>query len=570
MISMKNLKLTAILSIAVVVALIISAFPPIATADEPQWQAKDVQVVHVYDGHAKTQPSEGVTAAAAGDDLLIALNDKAPWSDVVLSERFPFDLRGVVRADLAAITNGDTTVQVACWDAAGNQLDPVDIFRGIREPGVFEMQLLAYRSAFPPETKDISFRIWIGGKPGAEARYHSLAYGVSTSAVVPPPPAPMADKYEPAKEGTWNLPGEPPFVMAHYVDWFSLEKRLAGKAWDHWSREGPHGHDPANYRPDGLRDIASVVYPLIGPYDTSSRNVARYHLATMHAAGISGIIVDWYGKGSDSDECLPVLLDEAERLGMRVGICFEEKVPCAWSNPKSRAEMLSNAVNDLTYLVNTWAKHPAYLKRNGHPFVMQFNSWGTGRLGPAHLTPDEDRQLLEALPERIELCRQNLDANYHPPVQAGYMWWDGGDRPRKFAQDAAALRDKGRLEFFMSMLGVGFNDTGVWGWGEGPRVSKNYGMDVLRHTETMATDGAPELIQCVTWNDFNEGTCFEPTLQHGFDFIDEVERFIGKLHGRPVNLEDNREPYREYIKTCSDRERQELPKVGPAVLAPKQ
>ena len=48
---------------------------------------------------------------------------------------------------------------------------------------------------------------------------------------------------------------------------------------------------------------------------------------------------------------MPVLLDEAQRLGMRVGICFEEKLPCVWWNPKSREEMLSNSVTYLSYVM---------------------------------------------------------------------------------------------------------------------------------------------------------------------------------------------------------------------------
>jgi len=526
-----------------------------------QWQAKDVRLVHLYDNHAQVKVSDGLTVMADGSDLAITLGSRAPWSDVMLTERCPFDPRGVLRVDVADIKGGDTSVQVVCWDDAGNNLQMFDIFRAINKPGIYEMPLAAYRSVFPDATRQISFRLVIGGRSGAQARYRSVAYGISTTAVVPPAVRTI-EKYEPAKAGTWNMPGEPPFVIAHYLAWFSLEKRLGDKgAWDHWFREGPHGHDPVNRRADGLRDIASVEYPLIGTYDSSSHAVVRYHLATMKAAGISGLIVDWYGEGSDSDACMPVLLDEAQKLGMRVTVCFEEKVPCVWHNPKTRAEMLSNCVNDLTYFLKQYGNHPALLKRNGRPFIMQFNSWGTNELGPAHLTPDEDQQLLEKLPVKVHFCRQNLDEAYHPPVQAAYMWWTEGDRPRQFAQDCAALREKGRLEFFMSMLGVGFNDTGVWGWGDGPRVSKMNDLPALQYTESMATDGAPELIQCVTWNDFNEGTCFEPTLEHGFSFVDEVERFVNKLHGRPLNLEDNREPFREYVKTCSDRQRQELPKV---------
>jgi hypothetical protein len=63
----------------------------------------------------------------------------------------------------------------------------------------------------------------------------------------------------------------------------------------------------------------------------------------------------------------------------------------------------------------------------------------------------------------------------------------------------------------------------------------------------------------VTWNDFNESTCFEPTVQHGFAFLDALEQGWGEKTGRPVNLADNREPLEQYQRDCSDPERAEIP-----------
>src|SRR5690242_13208583 len=87
-----------------------------------------------------------------------------------------------------------------------------------------------------------------------------------------------------ASQGHWNLPGSPPYLIAHYMPWYSTRN------WTHWkwSGGGP-SHDPNHTLPDGRRDIASVQYPLIGPYDSSSPAVIRYHLATPPAPGISAV-----------------------------------------------------------------------------------------------------------------------------------------------------------------------------------------------------------------------------------------------------------------------------------------
>jgi hypothetical protein len=66
-------------------------------------------------------------------------------------------------------------------------------------------------------------------------------------------------------------------------------------------------------------------------------------------------------------------------------------------------------------------------------------------------------------------------------------------------------------------------------------------------------------VQLVTWNDYNEATCFEPTVEHGYEFLDATEKWWGDVTGRPVDLNDNREPLKEYFKSCSDVEKAEIP-----------
>jgi hypothetical protein len=63
----------------------------------------------------------------------------------------------------------------------------------------------------------------------------------------------------------------------------------------------------------------------------------------------------------------------------------------------------------------------------------------------------------------------------------------------------------------------------------------------------------------VTWNDYNEATCFEPTVQHGYEFLDATEKWWGQVTGRPVNLDDNRAALKAYIKSCSAAEKVEIP-----------
>lgn len=168
--------------------------------------------------------------------------------------------------------------------------------------------------------------------------------------------------------------------------------------------------------------------------------------------------------------------------------------------------------------------------------------------------------MLAALPASVCYARQNLDEKHHPPIEGAYVWWTEDEGYlRDIAQRAAKLREAGRLDFFMTTVGPGFDDTGVFGWGNGPRKSADYGPAVLERTFDIAVQHEPELIQIVTWNDFNEATAVEPTVERGYALLDALETMWGKRFGRPANLDDNRVPYREYVRTCSDAERPLLP-----------
>lgn len=361
----------------------------------------------------------------------------------------------------------------------------------------------------------------------------------------------------------WNLPGKAPHLIAHYVPWFGIEKTKADQErdWSHWKWDGNGPkHNPEHRRPDGLRDIASVYYPLIGTYRSTSRAVVRYHLKTAKAAGIQGLILDWNGRGDYTDRNVPLVLDEAARAGMKIAICYEEKLNFVWRDFKTREEAIANAAEDIRYIVTRYGSHPAYLKRNNEPLIIQFDGWGQGKLGEQLFSPKELQRILESQPVRVAYCRQGLTPPYHPGIPGAFFWWSPNpDQITGFANEARRLIDSGKLRFFANSICPGFDDSGVWGWGGGARVTPRAGLSLLRGTFDLAFTGNPEFIQIVTWNDFNEGTVIEPTRENGFQYLDALATWWGRKSGSPVDLDAIRAPFLEYAKTCSAAERAELP-----------
>lgn len=366
--------------------------------------------------------------------------------------------------------------------------------------------------------------------------------------------------------GAWNLPGPAPHLITHYMPWFASPADAGGNGdgWQHWNWEAEQArHDPNQKLADGRRDIASVYYPLIGPYSSTDRAVIRYHLATMKAAGIQGLFIDWQTPGSAMDKPIPAILDEAQKLGLKVAICYEEKTDFVWPevrHPRSRADIVANTVSDLKYILSNYAHRPAYMTRNGSPVLFQFNGSGTGKFGDNYFTPAEWDQIMAQLPEKFVFGRQGLEPEYSSSAQFRFIWCVF--RPEQADQFAAAARrmvDAGQAQFFMNSICPGFDDTGVWGWGGGPRVTPRRGTAALMETFQHALSGKPEIVQIVTWNDFNEGTVIEPTRDFGFQYLDAIATWYAQVTGRTADLASIRRPFLEYAKSCTSAQRANLP-----------
>ena len=366
------------------------------------------------------------------------------------------------------------------------------------------------------------------------------------------------------RETLYNLPGNPPHLLAHYLPWFE-DGRVGGTAqpWDHWRWSSERAnHDPERRRPDGLRDIAAVHYPLIGPYSSGDPAVVRYHCELAAAAGIEGFVVLWYGPGSPTDARVPLILEEAGRSGLKVALCYEEKLNWPpYRNPTKRQAMMDSAVADLRYLIERYADHPAYLRRQGQPVVYQFNYWGTDRLGQRTFSPAEWEKMLAALGRPLCYLRQNFDPAQHPRLAGTFHWWvtDPGVLQKHQSQVIEALAN-GRLLLHAGFIAPGFDDSGTDSWGSGNRrfQSRN-GTATLRETFEPALVGNPEMVQIVTWNDFNEGTEVEPTTAEGFSMLEEIGRWWAGLKGRQFDSAALSSALRSYLESLPPDRRADTP-----------
>ena len=93
----------------------------------------------------------------------------------------------------------------------------------------------------------------------------------------------------------------PPQILAHVMPWYAA-KPISGVWGWHWTM---NHFDPERIT-NGRREIASALYPVIGPYDSSDTSVLEYHLLLMKLAGTDGIII-WKMLGSRDNKGIRIV-----------------------------------------------------------------------------------------------------------------------------------------------------------------------------------------------------------------------------------------------------------------------
>ena len=358
----------------------------------------------------------------------------------------------------------------------------------------------------------------------------ALALGGCTLVFSPEEGTPMSSEFNPTGQ----------VVVAHYFTWFKTpDVGGSWKNWD-WKGNGPQ-HDPEKFLSSGRRDIASVFYPLIGPYDSSRPEVIEYHMLSAKAAGIDGFLLDWYGIPSDEDKYMPVLLDTAQNIGFKIGICFEDKAMFGYHyNARTREEAVQNAIANLDHILATHAQHPAYLRVDGLPVVVNF-SWTepTDSVQAQGFSAAEYTRILSEVRRKnpvhfIHDFHCHTKESYWDAVDNVYPWLDvNGECLDRFYATIQQRKTDGKIPYLTSLVYAGFDNTGVWGWGDGPFVTPREDGRFYERSWEKALSNDIRLVQIATWNDFGEGAVIEPTVEFKYQYLQLTARYAAKLKGIP-------------------------------------
>lgn len=317
-------------------------------------------------------------------------------------------------------------------------------------------------------------------------------------------------------------------VYMHYMPWFETPDTLGGDNWGyHWKLANKN---PNIVDEQGRRQIASHYYPKIGPYASRDPHVIEYHLLLMKYSGVDGLLIDWYGvQGSNGDignllTSSNAVVDRVDDFGLSFGVVLEDRF----------ARNVGDVKANLAYLRDNYFNKPAYIRSgpDGDPLLMVF--------GP--ITLQHHSQWTEAFaetgvdPEFLPLWYESADAGANADGEFAWIYEDAGQdnfaaHVRNFYLNRApGLRTAAGVAF------PGFNDYYQEG-GVGQVVPFDIPHDngqTLAATLALAQQyrSRIDMLQLATWNDFGEGTIFEPTVEAGFAYLEQLQQFTGVAYGK--------------------------------------
>jgi len=336
-------------------------------------------------------------------------------------------------------------------------------------------------------------------------------------------------------------------VLTTYIDTWANPS--TSRYWARWNWDACGVvHDPNYVYPNGKHDIASVYYPLIGPYDSSDESVIEYHIRLAQASGIDVFVVDWYGTRNFYD--FPAqnrkfinILRIAESMNFGIAVDYDATKFYLGEPGQSiskalipdRSEALQAIHEDLAYVIKQFGGSPSYLKFNGKPVIFAFSNYD--------LEPPKWGDIFGSL------RKQGLDAFYvdmqgntkYYPYFQGFFPWIWADAIAKGQTDSVSYINDAeqRLDAFARYrsvswgLGVwpGFDDTGVGGWCYDRGILKigRAGGALYNQTWKAALRGAPSWIFIITFNDWSEGTIIEPSREFGYQYLYSTAYFASQF-----------------------------------------
>jgi hypothetical protein len=326
-------------------------------------------------------------------------------------------------------------------------------------------------------------------------------------------------------------------VYMHYMPWFDTPEVLGGNNWGyHWKMQNKN---PNIVDATGKRQIASHYYPKIGAYQSSDADVIEYHMLLMKYSGVDGVMIDWYGvQGANGDVNLLLnnsnaIVNKVDDFGLDFSVVLEDRFS-KFGTCENCAPDINKAKANVAYLKNNYFNRPEYIRLNAN------NDPLLGVFGP--ITFNQESQWTEILAEAGEdvdfmtLWYEKHEAGVNADGEYAWIYEDGAQNNHLTHQSnfyrfrAPTLNTAGGVAY------PGFDDYYVQG-GVGDiipfDIPHNGGQTLDQVLDVVSQNtNRMDFLQLATFNDFGEGTMFEPTIETGYSYLTRIQEFTGVSYGQ--------------------------------------
>lgn len=310
-------------------------------------------------------------------------------------------------------------------------------------------------------------------------------------------------------------------TISFYYNWYgNTETDGENLHWKHGIAPTPGQDEDAGYIPGTTDNIACNFYPELGLYSSNSRETIKKHM-DMHVRAKAGVLsVTWWGEADYKNPSVPIILDEAEKAGLK--ICFHIE-----PYPNRNAETF---LQNIKYIVDNFGRHPAFYTTKGKPMFFVYDSYLIENEEWARLF-DKDGDLsvrgtgydgiyigLALKKESLkDISQSHFDGFYTYFASTGFT--EGSDPASwKYMQEWATDNNK----IFIPSVGPGYIDTRIRPWNTSTTRDREDGKYYDNMYKAAIECGAP-YISITSFNEWHEGTQIEPAIPfkgNAFEYLD--------------------------------------------------
>ena len=329
------------------------------------------------------------------------------------------------------------------------------------------------------------------------------------------PAEPAADR----SDIRWtNVPKQ---VLAFYYGWYG-NPETSGH-WVHWKNV-----DPAKKHID-----ESTHFPVLGAYDSHDPKIVEQHCRQAKEAGLTGFIVSWWRQGDFHDAGMPLMLDTAQKHGLKVTIYYETVPPRG--NPT-----VDGAVDDLAYITQKYAGHPAWLKVDGKPVIfvyvravhdLKLPGWQKAMEAFTAKSP----QGAVFLGDGISAAAARIFDGVHTYNPTGLTKGKSPDEIRAWAGSTFPewVKTAGPNRIACVTIIPGYDDSCQPSRKPPRPITERHNGATYKALWEAAIAANPDWVLITSWNEWHEGSEIEPSVEDGDAALKITGQYAKKFRALP-------------------------------------